>query len=640
MLTDSIKIYINNKNEKYIKALIRHFHSDEIGTILFFLPCKYLTYKTGSIDEDFGDYIPVIFGEVVGIFKKNSATFITVIDLNHKDKKKFSLYFKNKVKLIISIGLKYYFIGKISKKEEQICMFFPKYQINNFIPYVKPVYDKIIGCPQDKLHEILRAILKNLPTKYIFKTTKNNLNKYSINKILSMIHNIFYTNDTDKIKISWSLLKICEYTCFFDGIHKIQNANIGEPKLLKYKFDLPIQLTICQKKAIQSISQNLESIKPTISFVQGDVGSGKTFVAFCAFNKTLLNSFNSCFMAPTTILAQQHYSNYRKYFPHFNCFLIEAGYKNKIYLQALEEIYIKKIPTVFFGTHGLLFEKLENISCIVIDEQHKFGMKERKVLLDKFPKSDVIYLSATPIPRTLFLLKNQQMQLFTLTTMPFDRKITTTLIEDKTSIMDKIQELSKTEKILWINPMIYTNDSDNQKSAVVGTYEFLKKNNIEVYLLHGQLKDEEKINILNNFHKGVLVATTCVETGMDIENLNIIVIEDASQFGLATLHQLRGRVGRKGQLAECILIDDKQTERLNILLETNDGFKIAEMDLQQRGCGSFFQKQQWGFDSFKTGKFKENLFDMAGDIFHKKDYFEDVILELSRFFFKMQDVNY
>jgi ATP-dependent DNA helicase RecG len=642
MLSTPLQKYLTTANEKYINAIIKHLGNNEIGSLLFFLPNKYLYYKKGCIDEDFKDEIPIIFGEVTGIFKKNSAVFINAIDLNHKERKKFVVYFKNKNRIFIKIGSKQYFTGKISQKDNILYMFFPHYQSTPFSPYIRPVYDNIEGCPQEKLKGILKLILDTFPPIYLFFHKEKNLHKYSLGKILSMVHNTYYAVDNNQIRIGWGLLKICEYTCFFDGVHNIRKSFSGEAKLLKYKFDVPLTLTNCQITAMQSISKSLASIKPTISFLQGDVGSGKTLVAFCAVNKTLLNGFNSCFMAPTRILAHQHFLTYKNTFPNFNCFLVDSGYKSKKYLNELEEIFLFKKPTIFFGTHALLYEKLQNISFIVIDEQHKFSMEQRKILIDAFPRSDVLYLSATPIPRTLFMIKNNQMQLHTLKSTPFQKQIETILVKDRKEIIDKVFKLSKEEKILWINPAINENSENNSKiqSSVIKTYEDFKKQNIQVSFLHGQLKDEEKLEILKNFKKGILVSTICVETGINIENLNVIIIEEASRFGLATLHQLRGRVGRYGEKAQCILIENNETERLNILLETNDGFKIAEMDLQQRGFGSFFQKQQWGFDGFKTGPFNDNLFDLSRRIFEKKAYEVLEIQKLSKFFFKLQDVNY
>ena len=346
-------------------------------------------------------------------------------------------------------------------------------------------------------------------------------------------------------------------------------------------------------------------------------------------------------MAPTTILAHQHYENYKKNFPEFNCFLVEGGYKNKKYLQHLEDISNYKIPTVFFGTHALLFENLQNISLIIIDEQHKFGMEQRKILMDKFPKSDILFLSATPIPRTLFMLKSNQMYLNTLSTSPFSKNIKTILVKKKEDILNKIIEISKKEKVLWINSSIDTyGQEDKEKTGVNSTHEFFKKKKVESYLLHGKKKDEEKLSVISNFQKGILISTICVETGIDIDNLNYIVIEDASQFGLATLHQLRGRIGRKGQEALCILIDNTETERLNILLNSNNGFEISEIDAQQRGAGSFFSKEQCGFYGFKSGPFNEKLFNLASKIFQKNLFYKDNIKLLKEYFFKTLDVHF
>ena len=640
ILNNSLYGYMNNTNEKYIKALVSHFGSEEVGYLLFYLPVKYLVYMEGLVDEDYQDKIAIIFGKILNIYRKKDSIVLWTVDIKHPQQQKFYVYFKYRSKTSMKIGENYYFIGKISKKDKDIYMFCPKYQASPFKGQIHPMYGKIIGCPQEKLIEILKLVLTATKPFYPFITCENKLNQYSLTKILAMIHNIFHSNDVHQIKTGWYLLKLCEYTCFFHGVYAIQNRNKGDAKLLKYKFNLPLELTPCQKTTLKALSAQLELPKPTIGFLQGDVGSGKTLVAFCAINKTLVNGFNSCFMSPTVILNHQHYNNYKKNFPEFRTFLIQSGYKSKKYLQELKDILSDKIPTVFFGTHGILFEKLENIGFIVIDEQHKFGMEQRKVLTDNYPSSDVLFLSATPIPRTLFMLKTQQIQLYTLKTLPFSKNIKTILVKKKEDILKKIFELSKKEKILWINPAINPLDNTSLKSGVMNTYEFFKSKNLEVQLIHGKLKESLKLEILNNFKKGILVATTCVETGMDIEGLNTIVIEDAAQFGLATIHQLRGRVGRRGDAAQCILISPEDNERLEVLLQYNDGFKIAEMDLQKRGFGSFFQKQQWGLNNFKSGKFNEKLFETSGKICIQKTYDQDIISPLSKYFFTLQDVSY
>lgn len=632
MLNIPLEEYINSTNAKYIKALQKHLEDKNIKSPLFLFPYKYLTYKKGLIDEEFNHHIPIIYGKIISSYKKDHTLFMTVSNINHSKQKKFSIYFKGRLPSLLKVGGTYYFIGRITRQDNSLCMFFPRYQTKPFVERVHPVYEKINGCSEDKLKAILNLVIKDIPHMYAFSSPNIYVN--SIRKIFSLIHNTIYCNDMSNIEGAWQQLKICEYICFLHGICEMNKRGMGDAKPLKYRFNLPMHLTTCQTKVIRSISKDLELHEPTVSFIQGDVGAGKTLVAFCAINKTLTNNFSGCFMAPTSILAHQHYTNYKKNFPEFNAFLVKGGVKSKKYLRELQTA--NEMPTIFFGTHALLYENLLNISLIVIDEQHKFGMEQRKILMNKHARSDILFLSATPIPRTLFMLQNAQMTLHTLLSSPFERNIETTLVRNKEDIREEIKDLSKTEKILWINSSIY--EVNNNTQGVIKTYEFFKENNISTHLLHGQMKDEEKLKVLDNFHKGILVATICVETGMDIDHLNHIVIENAGAFGLATLHQLRGRIGRKGQKAKCILIESSDRDRLNILLKTNNGFEIAEMDLQQRGFGSFFEKQQWGNKSFLTGAFDEKLFAISQHIFKKQQYNVKLIESLKYFFYKLQDV--
>jgi ATP-dependent DNA helicase RecG len=632
-------------NEKAINSIKDYFGSSNISKILFFLPFRYIFYKKGFIDDNFKNFIPIIYGKVISFKEKNNMKIFTVVDNNHLNKKRFFVYFKYRMSINLEINNDYYFIGNIKNSNGYYLMFFPKCQLKEPLSLIEAVYHKIPHMNVLKIHDIIKSILKELPPIYIFKNNMccDNIiinSSHTLNYILENIHNINYQNTIDHILNSIRLIKIFEYLCFLKGIAEVISDE-GQQKLVKYKFSLPIILTSCQKTAIKNISINLESPKATMNFLQGDVGSGKTLVAFVTLNKVLMNNFNVCFMAPTTILAHQHYENYKKLFPDFNSMKIETGYKNKKYLREIQNIIENKIPTVFFGTHSLLYEKLENISFIVIDEQHKFGMEQRKILINKFPKSDVLFLSATPIPRTLFMLQINKMFLHILKESPFKKNIKTIIINDKNLIVDKIIELSKKEKILWINGAIDNYEKNSfLKTGVNCTYKFFKEKGVEVYLLHGKMSDEEKLNTIKNFEKGLLISTICVETGIDIYNLNYIVIEEAGNFGLATLHQLRGRIGRMGQLSECILIEDKYTERLDILLNSNDGFKIAEVDLQQRGAGNFFSKEQCGFYNFKSGNFNNELFNLAVKIFKNKYFNEDNINYIKDFLFETLDVHY
>jgi ATP-dependent DNA helicase RecG len=635
----------NKTNEKTVESIKSYFSSGNISKLLFFFPFRYIFYKKGLIDEEFGNFTPIIYGKVLNIKEKNNMKIFTIADNNHIIKKRFFIYFKHKMSINLEVNENYYFIGEIKNNNGYYLMFFPKYQSKEPLLLVEAVYHKIPNVNIFKIQELLKATLKDLNPIYIFK---NNINyestvinhSHTLNYILENIHNINYNNNIDHILNSIKLMKIFEYLCFLQGISQITSEE-GETKTLKYKFHLPITLTNCQKIAIKNISLNLESHKATVNFLQGDVGSGKTLVAFITLNKVLINGFNGCFMAPTTILAQQHYENYKKLFPEFNTIKVESGYKNKKYLKEIEDVLINKIPTLFFGTHSLLYEKLDYISFIVIDEQHKFGMEQRKVLINKFPKSDVLFLSATPIPRTLFMLQINQMFLHILKESPFKKNIKTIIVNNKNLILDKIIELSKKEKILWINGAIDNYEKHfHIKTGVNTTYNFFKEKNLEVYLLHGRMSDEDKLSTIKNFQKGILISTICVETGIDIYDLNYIVIEEASNFGLATLHQLRGRIGRQGQLSECILIEEKYMERLQILLSSNDGFEIAEIDLQQRGAGNFFSKEQCGFYNFKSGNFNNKLFNLAVKIFKNKYFYEDNINYIKDFLFKTLDVHY
>lgn len=667
-LNSSIKQY-GKLSEATWKKIIETIDGEEVGRLLIYIPKKYIVYKKVSIasllkegvqvEEDKESFIAVIYGEVMSSFVRNNGVFYKILDL--KSQLTFTVYFrKSKGLQKPKIKCKYYFIGKVkyednhkieNSRESNVMMFFPQFKTSFNMP-MEPVYARLSSYYRDQMKNILQNILNTMSVMmmntYMFKSEEFKLNRYTLQQLFAHIHIVSCQGQTRDLSLITSrigeyrnVLKLLEYTCFFYKLTKIKNIQIGTSKKHKYLCELDIKLTKCQIEAIRGISKNLAKEEKTINFLQGDVGTGKTLVAFVTIRKTLINGYNACFMSPTGILANQHYANFKKYFPGVNVFMIESGYKSKDYLSALNSVIQSQIPTVFFGTHSLLYEKIPNIQYVVIDEQHKFGMEQRKILMDYYVTADVLFLSATPIPRTLFLLQNKQMELFTLHTNPFPRQVKTTIVHHREEVLKKIIKMGQDSKVLWINGAI---EESEYRQGVKSTYEFLKKQleneDMPIYLIHGKMSDHDKVSILNNFHRGILVATICVETGVDLPNLPLIIIEEASNFGLATLHQLRGRVGRQGESSECILIDEKENERLRVLIETDNGLKIAEMDLRQRGYGSFFQKQQWGFDSFKSGKLNSNLFRYASQIVEKKQYHEETIAAFNKFFLKIEDVNY
>ena len=343
--------------------------------------------------------------------------------------------------------------------------------------------------------------------------------------------------------------------------------------------------------------------------IMGDVGSGKTIVAFLALYINYLAGFQGVLMAPTEVLAKQHYQNMLSLFGNLMKVDIITGSVKKVdKIKIFNKIKNGDID-ILIGTHALLNEDIayKNLGLVITDEQHRFGVNQRRILQEKGNDVDVLYLSATPIPRTLALTIYGDMSISQIKSKPADRKeIYTKLVKNKdikTVLEAMVNEIKLGHQIYVVAPLI--DDEESSLDSVI-TLEnklniaFNKK--IPMGLLHGQMKNSQKDEIMNNFTNGkikILISTTVIEVGVDVANATMIVVFNAERFGLATLHQLRGRVGRNNLQSYCYLISDSDTERLKVLEESNDGFYISEQDFKLRGSGDVFGVKQSGEQTFK-----------------------------------------
>ena len=348
--------------------------------------------------------------------------------------------------------------------------------------------------------------------------------------------------------------------------------------------------------------------------LQGDVGSGKTIVSILAAINTVNSGFQVAVMAPTEILARQHYNLAKKILPkNFNIKLISGKSEPKVKKEILKNLEENKI-NIIFGTHAIFQTKVSfnKLGLIIIDEQHKFGVNQRKKLSDKGGiDCDVLLMTATPIPRTLTMTIYGDMDISIIREKPKNRKPIKTYSKLESKIEDVLKfiknEIKLGNQIFWVCPLIEESKKLDHSSAV-RKFEYLKKKfPNQVCLLHGKTDNEEKNKLLNNFLKNkfkILVSTTIIEVGIDFPNANVIVIENANKFGLSQLHQLRGRVGRGNKNSTCILmfksnLSDNAKKRINILKDTNDGFLISEEDMKLRGFGDILGFKQSGIKNFK-----------------------------------------
>ncbi len=445
------------------------------------------------------------------------------------------------------------------------------------------------------------------------------IKKYNLLEKKEALRQIHFPDDKEK-------LERARFTLVFEEFFLIQlklailreenNKNISSIPLeikkdglvMKFIESLPFKLTGAQQRAVNEILNDLNSTKPMQRLLQGDVGSGKTVVATIMLLAAIENGYQSAIMAPTEILAQQHYNNMFKWLNPFGIrvelFLGSIGKKQR----KIAETNLRNGQVdIAIGTHALIQENIEfaNLGAVVIDEQHRFGVKQRLALRRKSQNPQILTMTATPIPRTLAITLNGDLDLTIIDELPKGRKpILTTMTNSRKQISNLIrQEVSQGRQAYIVYPLIDESETLSAKAATQEKeiWETEVFPEYKIGLLHGKLKNDEKEEVMQKFKNkeyDILVSTTVVEVGVDVPNATVIVIENAERFGLSQLHQLRGRVGRNDLQSYCVLSSNTKSQetraRLEIMTQTNDGFVIAEKDLQIRGPGEFLGTRQSG----------------------------------------------
>ena len=456
-----------------------------------------------------------------------------------------------------------------------------------------------------------------LNEKYKFITKKDAVN---------LMHNPTCQEDVKKalMKLKYEELFLFMFKInYLKEINKISKTgyirNIDPEDVNDFIRTLPFELTNDQNKAVEDIYNDMTSSKRMNRMLQGDVGSGKTIISIIAAYINHLAKYQTALMAPTEVLAYQHYDTVKTILESTNIrvALLVGSMKKKEKDEIVEKLEKGKIDFII-GTHALLSENVvfKNLGLVITDEQHRFGVNQRANLKNKGLLPDTLYMSATPIPRTFALTIYGDMDISNIKTKPKGRKDIKTIIKSEKDLVSVYElmkeEIDKHHQVYVVSPLIEESDVIDLTTVneIKRNIDLYFKKEVKSAILHGKLSKADKDKIMEEFKSGkidVLISTTVIEVGIDVKNATMMVIYDAERFGLATLHQLRGRVGRNEFESSCVLIGDESCKRLQVLCESNDGFYITEKDYEMRGEGDLFGVKQSGDMSFKVAKLHEDM---------------------------------
>ena len=549
-------------------------------------------------------------------FKLNTGSNIMNVNIYNRG------FLKSKLQIGTSVTL----IGKYDQKHNMIIASELRFGEIRY-DHIEPVYHSTYGITNNQIALYIKEALDfDINVKdYIPDVLRE---KYRFNSKMNDIKNLHHPKNIDTLKQAIKRLKYEELFLFMLKMNYLKHDKknkIGLSRKVDYKKveslikKLPFELTKDQLKAVEDIYNDLISPNRMNRLLQGDVGSGKTIVSMISMYINYLSGYQSALMAPTEILAIQHYNNIKNLFKDYD---IKIGLlTGKLKAKEKKELY-QKIENgeidFIIGTHALTSEGViyKNLGLVITDEQHRFGVNQRGNLKNKGITPDILYMSATPIPRTYALTLYGDMDISSIKTLPNGKKEIITTLKKESEMKDVLtsiyEELKKGHQAYVIAPLIEESD----KSDLKNVYEIEENMNkafgklYKIGILHGKMTNEEKDEVMDKFKNNeinILISTTVIEVGIDVKNATMMVIFDSYRFGLSTLHQLRGRVGRNDFQSYCILISNRDTKRLDILTKTNDGFKISEEDFILRGSGDLFGYKQSGDMVFKLANIKNDF---------------------------------
>lgn len=542
------------------------------------------------------------------------------------------VWYNNKyIKNNIRAGERYTFFGTVSRSKQgrlqMVAPVFEKIGADKYVGKIVPIYPLTANLSQKVVQSTMELALDEAGTleEYLPLAIRE---EYKLSEINFSMRNIHFPRDFENYNIARNRFVFEELLILQLALSARKESNnerkgkvFGDVKSIRDLTDaLPYDLTNAQKRTINEICRDCMSGTQMMRLVQGDVGSGKTAVAAAAMYMAVKNGYQAAMMAPTEILAQQHLESLKAMYEPFGIrtVLLTGSMKAKEKRETLEAIASGE-ASIVVGTHALIRQTVEfnNLGFVVADEQHRFGVEQRAKLMAKGEDPHMLIMSATPIPRTLALILYGDLDISIIDELPPGRKPVKTYAVG-TNLRQRVygfveENVKKGMQAYVVCPLV----AETEKSDLENAEELCRKlqasyPRLSFGLVHGKMKSKDKDEVMSRFINGeinVLVSTTVIEVGVNVPNSNVMVIENAERFGLSQLHQLRGRVGRGGQQAHCILVTDGENEitkrRMDIMCESNDGFYISEQDLKLRGPGDFFGTRQHGLPEMKIA----NLFE-------------------------------
>ena len=613
---------ISFQNLKYLEK----YNITTSQDLLEFYPYRYQVLNPSSLESK--DNLLTINAKIVSTpiitYLKSKLNVLRFKAIVNNQIINVSIFNRGFLKKNLTIDKEVILIGKYNDKLNSFTASEIKMgRLNN--TQIIPLYHNVKKIKNNTLEKYIKYLLEN--TTIVDELPSYLKEKYHLCSLKEAYQYIHFPKNKEELKEAQRRLifeELFEFMLKMMFLKELNQTGKGiskefdEKKVEKFLKDLPFTLTEDQQSAIKEGLHDLKDKKRMNRLLLGDVGSGKTIVATVLLYANFLSGYQGVFMAPTEILATQHFFNTHALFQACNVQvdLLVGSMSKKEKENILQRIKNKEID-ILIGTHAVLNENLHfaNLGLVVTDEQHRFGVCQREILQNKGDYPDMLFMSATPIPRTYALTLYGDMDTSIIKQKPHGRKdiITKVVLEKdlKEVLLNTLEEIKNGHQVYVVAPMIDENDENNLKNVYLLKEKFslAYHEKVPIGILHGKMKKEEKNEVMNAFKNNqikILISTTVVEVGVDVSNATVMIIFNAERFGLATLHQLRGRVGRSALQSYCYLICNEKKERLMVLEESNDGFYISEKDFAFRGEGDLFGIKQSGDMSFKIADLKRD----------------------------------